>query len=70
MPYAQIINDEIVGVFNMPQPSIEGVELVDDDDARLAAFYESQQQASAPIDPVDKLKAFLAANPDVADILK
>ena len=42
---------------------------IDDDDARYTAFL-LPPIPEIPIDPLDKLKAFLTDNPDVAAILE
>ncbi len=61
---------KIVSVFGNPQdvethPNQGSVE---DDDARYLAFISPTPDVVT--DPLDKLKAFLLANPDVAAILK
>lgn len=39
-------------------------------DEEVAAWEESRAAIPAPVDPVEKLRTFLAANPDVARLLK
>lgn len=57
MEYTHVITDAITGevtIIPFTQAEIEA--------------YEAQQQ-TVEVSPVDKLKQFLAANPDVAEIL-
>lgn len=69
--YADSSQREVVSVFGCQQdPDIypnQGE--VDDDDPRYLAFI-NPPPAPEIVDPLDKLKAFLTANPDVAAILK
>lgn len=66
-------NTRIVGIYGNPQPDMDAHPHqgeVEDDDPRYLAYLESTKPVPIEdMDPVDKLKAFLAANPDVAAIL-
>lgn len=69
--YIQIDGGKAIALFScMQDPEhVPGVIEVEDDDPRYIAFVTPVE--AAPItDPVEKLKAFLADNPDVAAILK
>lgn len=62
---------EVVGFCANPQPlevwPFQGE--VKTDDPRYLTFISSQELQSSTTDPVEKLKMFLLANPDVAAIL-
>jgi hypothetical protein len=61
----------VISVFGNPQPDTDAYPnqgSVEDVDPRYLAFITPP--AEPVVDPVDKLKEFLAANPDVAAILK
>ena len=45
------------------------VEITEDEADALRAAAQASAPAPAPVDPVDKLKSFLSANPDVAALL-
>lgn len=64
-------NKKIVSVFDSPQSaeSFPNQGVVDDEDARYIEFV-NPPKPEALTNPVEKLKAFLDDNPDVADILK
>jgi len=69
--FVQIIDGKVTALFSCLQdPEVwPGVVEVEDDDPRYAAFMTPA--VIVPItDPVEKLKAFLVDNPDVAAILK
>jgi hypothetical protein len=72
--YVQFTDDSqqtILGVFTDPQNPDEYPNQgeVEEDDQRYLAFI-NPPVAPEIADPLDKLKAFLTANPDVAAILK
>lgn len=62
--------NSIFGVFAGPQnPQVyENLGEIEEDDPRYLAFMNPPE--AEVFDPLEKLKAFLAANPDVAAILK
>jgi hypothetical protein len=67
-------NKIIIGVHGGPQDinDYPNQGVVDDDDPRYLTFLDYVESIMRPAiieNPVDKLKAFLAANPDVAAIL-
>lgn len=64
--YVQRENGKIIGVYSNEQDY--ATEWLDDDAAELAAFL-TPPAAPVSVDPVTKLKNFLAANPDVAALL-
>jgi hypothetical protein len=69
--FIQIVDGVAVSAFPGPQdPKVwPNVVEVEDDDPRHLEFIKPS--AFEPItDPVEKLRAFLASNPDVAEILK
>lgn len=76
MKYVQFEGEEkktVLSVYGNAQPDIEAHPNqgeVSDDDPRYLAYLEATKPVPIEdMDPVDKLKAFLAANPDVAAIL-
>ena len=44
-------NNNITGMFFMPQPHLDGFAVIADDDARIAAFQAAQQAAMNPPPP-------------------
>lgn len=69
--FVQIVDDKVIAEFSCLQdPEHQpGVIEVNDDDLRYIAFITPV--VVEPItNPVEKLKAFLIANPDVAELLK
>jgi hypothetical protein len=72
--YVQFESDKeitVVSVFGNPQDPVVWANQgeISDEDPRYLAFV-AQAATVVITDPIDKLKAFLNANPDVAEILK
>lgn len=43
MAYVIIEDDQVVGIFHMPQPHLEGYQEIPDEDTRIADYLESQE---------------------------
>lgn len=69
--YVRVENNKVISAFGSPQdPEIWGELIeVEDDDPRYISFITPPTEPVLT-DPLDKLKAFLAANPDVSAAIK
>lgn len=69
--FVQLKDDQVLMAFPCQQDSEQwfGLIEVDDDDSRYLAFIAPPEPEVVLTDPLEKLKVFLLANPDVAAIL-